>query len=239
MITNRIIEGLSLRETERDWKNPVRLSNSGKCQRAIWYQLNMPDKMIPVSARARLVFRLGDTIESEIKSLIRDIIPNLILPADQEEVRVKVGDTEIIGHIDGRVVVDGTEYILEIKSINALGYKRALKGHIGYSYECQATSYMHGTGIHKTLFLFYCKDTSHLAEVVYEYKESRWKEIEQRFLNALSKDIPEREYNPVNGKLVWQCSYCPAVKLCWPEHEVRFDENFKPQLIVAEHGGKE
>lgn len=241
MIIDKLLANICNEEKDRQWSNPVRLSASGKCQRAIVYQLIYPDKMLPLTSRSRMVFRLGDTIEAEVKALLRKYPSDgveLFLPEVQEEVKVTVSGQEILGHIDGRAKINGEDYLLEVKSINGMGYRRVLKGYIGKGYEAQTTAYMKALGVNKTLFIFYCKDTSHICEVIFNYIPEIWEQVERRFRNVLkatAEELPDREYRPnAKGVLPWQCSYCSAVKLCWPTHELKFDDNSKPQLIVAE-----
>lgn len=240
MLTDKLLININFEEKSREWANPLRLSSAGKCARALTYQLHNFEAR-PLSARARMVFRLGDTIEAEIKKLLIKYPPEgieLIMPEEQEVVSITIGETEIKGHIDGRT----KNYLIEIKSINGLGFKRILKGDIGYSYECQATAYMKGLGLQHTLFIFYNKDTSHIAEVKYNFDDKIWNEVIARFTSVIQstkEKLPEREYQPLKtGNLPWQCSYCAYVNHCWPEHKVTFDDNDKPQLIVAQTKGK-
>lgn len=244
MIIDKLIQRLSEVESDRKYANPIRPSNAGKCARAIAYQLHFPEKLSPLSARARLVFRLGDTIEAELKELLLANPPEGVefsFPEPQEIVKLKIGDNEveveIIGAIDGRCKVNGEEYLVEIKSSSDYGFKKTLKGDLDYSYACQAIAYQRATGVHKTLFLYYNKNTSHLQELVLNYDEKIWKEIEARFLKVLAstpESLPEREYGPnAKGKLSWVCTYCAACQLCWPNAEIEFDKNNKPQVIVA------
>lgn len=240
MIIDKLLQTLSEIEADRTYANPIRPSNAGKCARAIAYQLHFPDKMKPLGARARLVFRLGDTIEAEIKTLLKDNPPEgvqFFFPDPQEKVSFKIGDVEIVGAIDGRCIVGGEEYVVEIKSAGDYGFKKMLKGDLDYSYACQATAYQHALGLKKTLFLIYNKNTSHLQELIFHYDPFIWAEIEARFAKVLAstpEKLPAREYAPNDkGKLPWQCSYCSSVELCHPEHKVEFENN-KPSLIVAQ-----
>lgn len=246
MLIDKLLKNIGSEEKEREWANPIRLSSAGKCARAIAYQLHYKDKLTPLSSRARMVFRLGDIIEAEIKSLLKKYPPEgceIYIPDEQEEVRVNISGKEIIGHIDGRVKIDGVPHILEIKSISDIGFKNVLRGKIDYTYKCQATAYMKALGIPRTLFVYYNKNTSKLQEVRYFYEEGLWLHIVRRFtsvINSTPDCLPDREFSPNDkGKLPFQCSYCSACHLCWPEAEVKFDDDNKPSVVIDAKGGYE
>ena len=238
------------REKERQWANPIRASNAGKCARAIAYQLHYPDKLTPLGWRARMTFRLGDLIEQDLKDALKSYESkyfDLFLPRNgepQEECKLTIAGKEIIGHIDGRAVKkdDGTQWIVEFKSINDRGYQRVLKGDIGHSYECTACFYMKALDIPNELFIFYNKNTSANVEVACHFEPKTWNEVDTRFtsvINSTPDYLPEREYQPdKKGKLPWNCChlYCSAFHLCYPEAETKFDVETNEIITAISHG---
>lgn len=232
MIVNKILEGITNERREKSDYSPIRMSSAGKCQRAIAYQLHGFEGE-PLPSRSIMVFRLGDTIEKELKSLIQKYYPDQI-EYPEEPCKVIVAGKEIHGHIDG--MIKNPKTILEIKSINTMAFKR-LGTEVSYDYQCQAVCYMKAHGLTKTLFIFYNKDTSHLQEIEVNYSEDTWNQIVQRFTNVIksTKDnLPSKEYGPDDkGKLDWHCSYCSFNKTCWPEAKLQFDKNNKPQMIIT------
>jgi len=102
-------------------------------------------------------------------------------------------------------------------------------------YQKQVTSYMKASGRKKTLFIFYCKDTSHFKEIEFHYQPEIFEDINFRFskvINSTKERLPNREYAPLkSGALPWQCNYCAYTKLCWPDYELKFSKDNKPQYV--------
>lgn len=228
MIVDLIHKGIEAHEATIEKTTPLRMSSAGKCQRAIAYQLH-GFKPEPIKARGLMVFRLGHTIETEMKDLIDNNKPsNWTITYPKEDFFIEVEGEPIIGHVDGILKIDGEASILEIKSTNTRKYKEIENSwDIPYEYKCQATAYMKALSLKNTIFIFYNKDTSHLLEIHYPYDEEIWKVVEKRFSNVIksTKDtLPDREYGwNSKGKLDWHCSYCQFTKECWPESILGID----------------
>lgn len=236
MIVDHILKTITEEESEREFSSPLRMSSSGKCQRAIAYQLHKFEAE-PLSARARMVFRLGDTVEAEIKALLRKYPSDkfkISIPEQQKELSYKIEGVEIKGHIDG-MVIEPEPMVFEVKSINTLGFARIGREGVPNNYRDQACSYMRALNVTKTLFLFYNKDTSHITEIIYEFEPDRWAKIKDRFSNVIKstkENLPEREFGPnEDGKLPWECGYCAYSKYCWVAETV-FNKKGKPTLKV-------
>ncbi len=231
MLVNKILEYYTQFEKDREWANPLRMSNAGKCARAIAYQLHGYEAE-PLSARARMTFRLGDLIESD---LVDASLKCSEFKGMQDEVEIIIENTVIKGHIDGYLPAEEhPETGVDFKSISDFGFKRAQSGEVDYSYICQAHCYMTAKNWQQFLIVFYKKHTSHLTEVFIEFNPSIWDEVVARFKRVISstkENLPEREHEPdEKGKLKWNCSYCNYCKICWPEYKLTFDNNNKPQL---------
>lgn len=232
MLVDKILEYYTQFEKDREWANPLRMSNAGKCARAIAYQLHGYEAE-PLSSRARMTFRLGDLIE-------QDMVAAALKCSDftgmQDEVEISIENTSIKGHIDGYLPAteDHLETGVDFKSISDFGFKRAQSGEVDYSYICQANCYMAAKSWKQFLIVFYKKHTSHLTEVFLEFNPAIWGEIVARFTSVIKSTkelLPTREHEAdEKGKLPWQCSYCQYCKICWPEYKLSFDKNNKPQL---------
>jgi len=231
MIIDQILQGIVNERKDETHRSPLRMSNSGKCAKAIAYQYHgFPSEPLP--PRSLMVFRLGHTIESEVKELIKKYCSNLNITYPTATISYEVHGKLIEGHVDGFIDDDG---ILEVKSINGMRFKMLDREGIPADYVDQAISYMKATGRKYVLFLFYCKDTSHLKEMFFHYQPEIFKEIEARFSSVIksTKDnLPAREYEPLkSGQLPWNCSYCSFTAICWPDYELKFDKNNKPQWV--------
>lgn len=246
MITNKIIEAITKAEEQRQWADPVRLSNAGKCARAIAYQ-RLGFEMRPLTAKTRMKFKFGDMVERMVKEYLRTCIPTefkeLHIPEEQEELVFDCGEFQVKGHIDGRFKRhDDSMWIFECKSMGSYPFTKALRGNIGYGYECQINAYMHAAGIENALVYCLNKNDGATCEVAFKYKPELIPEIKQRFIaavNATKDDLPPREYGPNSrGVLPFQCGYCSSIQHCWPSHTKEFEDD-KPVFIVAEYHNKE
>lgn len=234
MIIEHILKGITADEEGKERGNPLRMSSSGKCARQLAYQFHK-FKPEPLAARAILTFRLGHTIEAEIKSLIQKYCSDMNITYPQDTFTFEVNGVEIPGHVDGHI---DNDWVLEIKSISDAGFKMLSREGLSEDYKKQSNSYMKATGRKKTLFIFYCKNTSHLKEIVFEYDPKLLEDVKIRFskvIHSTKDSLPDREYGPNDkGKLPWNCSYCAYWRHCWPTAQLNFDKNNKPQMIVRE-----
>lgn len=206
----------------------LRGSSAGSCGRALGYTRHgAPGEKL--SSRTHLVFELGNTIETQ---LMQYAVP-LGLTDAQKEVSMTINGEEIKGHIDGLFKDElGEQWVIDFKSINTLGFKRAAGGFQNDKYVAQLHFYMKALGLNKSMLVYYNKDTSHLCEQSVFWDETVWQKIENRFrevINSTPENLPGREYEPnEKGIFPFQCSYCPHSKICWPDAEVVFDKNYKP-----------
>lgn len=207
--------------------NYVRLSSSGKCQRAIAYSLHYP---IPANTghRGVSVLLLGHVLHDLERGLIKKVAP---LHSEEMRVELDVGEGyRVPGHIDG--VVDTAEgpFIIDIKTANTKSFNDMARNGPRDDYVAQVNAYMEAAGIKQAFLWLYNKDTSHRIVLPVTYSEEVVKRVKTRFLNALKStpdSLPEREYSPqeeIRNKkptgrlyLPWQCSYCAFVQMCWPD----------------------
>lgn len=237
-------------EKDREWASPLRCSSSGKCARAIAYQLHgfTPE---PLNFRARMVFRLGDLIESDLvdalvncypdfkpgKEYIRYVGGDFYKGYEQFETTLKVAGLDITGHLDGYVKKDGKiKYLVDFKSMSKFAFEKAERGEIDDGYIAQAHSYMKAMDCPNFLFVGYAKDTSALCEVPIKWRDTDWAEVEARWtrVSKSTKDsLPDREHSATEkGTLPWQCSYCNFNKHCWPNAVLTFSKHGKPIFTV-------
>ena len=207
--------------------NYLRLSSSGKCQRAIAYSLHYP---IPASTghRGVSVLLLGHVLHDLERSLIKKVAP---LHSEEMRVELDVGEGyRVSGHIDGVVNTVEGPFIIDIKTANAKSFNDMARNGPRDDYVAQVNAYMEATGIKQAFLWLYNKDTSHRMVLPVTHDEEVVKRVKTRFLNAFKStpdSLPEREYSPqeeIRNKkptgrlyLPWQCSYCAFVQMCWPD----------------------
>lgn len=193
----------------RESGNPLRLSASGHCARRLAYQrLNHEARLSPhqpyesdtLNPRALMVFHLGDMVEASLKRWIRDA-GSLFLPLKPpgDTVSLAIAGIPIMGHPDGLYQEqDGTYSLVSIKSINSRGFDRVETEGPPYEAVCQETAYMAALEIYKARFLYYNKNTSHIADDwIVEFSPALYADIVKRWesvLAATPDNLPAPEY---------------------------------------------
>ena len=211
MLIERIDKALIDAAGKEDRGSPLRLSSAGRCARQTAYKLHNFESE-PLSARRLRTFEYGHQTEAAIRKWAADAGVE-ILDA-QKEVVLDCGDGLLVpGHIDGRFVVDGVNWHLEVKSISTDGFLRAAAGGPDYSYVATANAYMEADGVSHTLFIFMDKNDQDLCESVVLPKPDLVEEVKRRFHRiAASKPdaLPDREHAPVAEKGAWRGGAAPA-----------------------------
>lgn len=203
----------------------LRLSLAGDCIRKLAYiYLGFEENGKKIDARGKLTFFLGDLTELAILKLARLSGCHIFATGlEQLEVSINIDGVEILGHPDGLLLYEGVTYLIECKSMSDFGFKEFEKGNIPSSYVAQVNMYMHLLGIKNTIFLVLNKNNSILGERVVSYSSKAVNEVIKRFrkvIHSTKNNLPEREFKPdKNGKLPWQCSYCPFWKICYEDAE--------------------
>lgn len=149
--------------------NPFRLSNSGRCARALAYQ-RFPSafKPEPMPARVLMVLEEGKRVDKWLKEEFRKHCATE-WGWEEQEFFIEVDGVKIYGHADGVPTLNKYgKYgptIAELKSMANYGFRNALQGKMDYGYRCQLNSYVVGGGLHNALWVAYRKETSHLLEL--------------------------------------------------------------------------
>src|SRR3990167_7222855 len=247
MIADRIEAATDDAAAAREWQSPIRLSNAGRCARALGYQHHrIPGEAL--SGRSLRVFQYGDAVENMMRLWAFDA--DLRLEDSQREVMMRVADGNLaallLGHIDGTIEADGALHVIDFKSINTRGFARLATEGVSYEYRCQLNAYMEAAELRTWgLVVYMDKNTQHLAEYRVEYDAALVEEIRQRFLRVLRSTpdaLPEREHAPVQemarkratGRWVlpWQCSYCAWKRPCWGVDEPAEFRGDRPVWVV-------
>ena len=120
------------------------------------------------------------------------------------------------GHGDGIIVLNGQDYLLEIKSINENGFKN-LTGPMD-KHRVQANLYMKNRGLKAVVFLYECKNDQLLKEYIVDYDpvlNTQYELVMRTALEGLKSHVlPERVCKvPADGKKRW----CEVCELCFSE----------------------
>lgn len=224
--------GISLSKTIQDRLKPrevksrgtLRMSNLGKPDRQLWYEVNKPEKAEEFHPNTYLKFMLGDIVEDVLLFLVEQ--SGHSVKARQHEIEID----GIKGHIDA--IIDGV--LVDTKSASPFSFKKfesGLKEHedpFGYTFQIQG--YIEGTGDHedvtdntKGAFLVLQKVTGDITLDIHHKTDKNIPEIiAHKKAMVDTEEPPPRCFLPEpmgksgNMKLGLECSYCNFKQECHP-----------------------
>jgi CRISPR/Cas system-associated exonuclease Cas4 (RecB family) len=182
------------------------ITDAGKCPRAVFFKFkNAPRE--PIDPRIMRVFEHGENIHRSIFN----ILYRLRLGVTTE---ISIPSQEIIsGRADAILCMSGENYVLDIKSMNSMIFRKLTAPKEENVYQIQL--YLHFFGIKKGILLYVDKDQQEMKEFFVDYDETLCKSLLDKFYELKGQieknEIPLRmEDFPRN----WQCSYCPFKATC-------------------------
>jgi len=205
------------RESEYSARARLGLSEAGhKCNRFLWYAHHAAPQ-IPPDGRVLRLFRLGELIEDQAISDLRDA--GFILHSQQKEVKIEDGDITLLGHIDG--IIEGLKesakpHLLECKSANEKSFKALRKS--GYEawnekYKAQIHIYMTLLKLDRCLVWVENKnDSSIYTERINVNKDFAVKTLERVFKSIRQDDPPERSCPSMSW---YEAKWCRYREVCF------------------------
>lgn len=210
--------------TKRDGAPYLRMSNIGRPDRQLWYDMNPQGAKEEFTPSTLIKFAYGDLIEQMI--LLYAKMAGHTVEHEQGEVEVD----GIKGHIDA--VIDGV--VVDVKSASSFSWQKfdsgALleEGNDPFGYVAQLAGYVEAiTPGREGAFLAVDKTLGKLTLLRVPpdtlknfYVRNRIEHIKEV---VVQPEPPERCYDEVpdgksgNMKLPTGCSYCPHKFYCWPE----------------------
>lgn len=202
------------------------VTDAGKCPRSVFFKF----KQAPCRDLEPRILRLFDHGNYIHELIIKALSGQKVLRGD--EVNIPANNL-VSGRADALIQVAGEDYVVDIKSINSMGFRVLAEPSLEYVYQIQL--YLHFFQINQGVLLYVNKDTQDLKEFLIDYDE----ELCHRLLDGLellgqkiaANRVPVRSGDwPSNG----QCRYCPYKEVCSMvgADEVSWDE-FKER--VAKH----
>lgn len=241
----------------REGQPRVRMSNLGKCDRALAYILHgVPADGREIDARAARVFAFGDAVEELLVRELQRVLPEgwrlEHVLEDQQTVTLRLGAMTVTGHPDGMLVSpEGRRYVLEIKSASSYGFRQMEEHGLDPSetYYHQHQAYLAATRADGGVFVAMAKDSGAVCHF-WTTPEPGWLgDADERVTRLMltSPDAVERRLpdgsaleplvdlhktrgtpNKKHGKLPWQCVYCSHYRRCWGEAlEERVDRDWR------------
>lgn len=197
----------------------VRLSNLGKPDRQLWYEVNKPELAEELPFEARMKFLFGDILEELLLFLAEEAGHTV----EGRQDTLKLGG--VTGHRDA--VVDGV--LLDVKSASTYSYLKFEKGlkpeDDSFGYLTQLNSYhqaSEGVDKDKMGFLVIDKTLGHVHLDLHKPSTDDYSKLAEYKTGMVKGEMPERccpdeeEGKSGNRKLAMRCGYCPFKKSCWP-----------------------
>ena len=184
------------------------ITDAGKCPRQIFFKFkNAPRK--EMEARILRVFDHGDHIH--------ELIMRALLSS--RDIHIVASETNIPPQelISGRadaIISDGKDlYVLDIKSINSVGFRNLIQPKEEDINQIQL--YLHYFKIKNGLLLYVNKDNEELKEFLVSYDQNQAQSLFNNLINLKrqidSNTVPSRILNYPDD---WQCNYCQFRKIC-------------------------
>ncbi|MCX6721757.1 MAG: PD-(D/E)XK nuclease family protein [Candidatus Staskawiczbacteria bacterium] len=195
------------------------ITDAGKCPRAVFFKFKNAPKE-PMDARILRIFEHGENIHRNIYNILYRLRMGVVT-------EVSIPSQEIIsGRADAILCVGNENYVLDIKSINSMIFRK-MQGPKEENI-LQIQLYLHFFNIKKGILLYIDKDQQEMKEFFVDYDEKQeMKEFFVDYDETLCKSLLDKFYvlkdqvekNIVPARLAdypknWQCNYCQFKDVC-------------------------
>lgn len=203
------------------------ITDAGKCPRAVFFKFkNAPREAM--DARIMRIFEHGENIHRSIFNILYRLRLGVVT-------EVAIPSQEIIsGRADAILCLGNQNYVLDIKSMNSMIFRKLTEPKEENVMQIQL--YMYFFNIKKGILLYIDKDRQEMKEFFVDYDEVLCKDLLDKFYalkDQVEKNIlPKRlEDYPRN----WQCTYCAFKDVCKLADEGMMDWNdFKKKIEATE-----
>jgi len=203
------------------------ITDAGKCPRAVFFKFKNAPKE-PMDARIMRIFEHGENIHRSIFNILYRLRLGVVT-------EVSIPSQEIIsGRADAILCMGNQNYVLDIKSMNSMIFRKLLEPKIENVYQIQL--YLHFFNIKKGILLYIDKDQQEMKEFFVDYDEELCKGLLDKFY-ALKDQV---EKNIIPARLEdfprnWQCNYCQFKDVCkMANGEALNWEDFKKKIEAQE-----
>lgn len=214
MVKNKLSNWIdkSQKKQEDEARNYIGASSIGsECLRQIWYQFK-GFKSEGVASKTIRTWEIGKNLEGlVIDWLINSGITVFTLNVTYYSKNVQ----SFQGHIDGLVVIDNKNYILEIKTAKNSSFNIFIKNGLKVwnpQYYAQIQSYMGMSSILSTYILVLNKDNSELSDELVTFDGNFYKNLEEKALMISRYESEPPRVN--NSPLFFKCKMCQFNKEC-------------------------
>jgi len=201
-------------------RSGLRMSNLGTvCERKLWYQVNQPDKALPLEAYVKIKFLYGHLLEDLLLYLAKEAGHDVT--GEQTELSL----FGIIGHRDA--LIDGV--LIDSKSASSYSFRNFEAGlrtpEDKFGYLTQLDLYIHASPEQPTRggFLVIDKTLGKICLDLHEKSGIDYETFVAKKIEMVSSRLPpEKHYEAEpygksgNMGLGIGCSYCDFRNHCWP-----------------------
>ena len=197
----------------------LRLSQIGKPDRQLWYDINSNKERANLAPNTRIKFLYGYILE-EFLLMCASIAGHDVKDQQKE---VSVGG--VVGHQD--CIIDGV--LVDVKSASTSSFKKFKNNNLleddPFGYIAQISAYAQANGLKDAAFLAIDKSTGEIVLTPVHSMEFINAEERVKHLKGLvvSNAIPDRCYDPIpdgksgNFKLSVGCVFCSHKRECWTD----------------------
>jgi CRISPR/Cas system-associated exonuclease Cas4 (RecB family) len=192
------------------------ITDAGKCPRAVFFKFKNAPKE-PMDARIMRIFEHGENIHRSIFNVLYRLRIGVVteIPIPAQEI--------ISGRADASLCIGNENYVLDIKSMNSMIFRKLLAPKEENVYQIQL--YLHYFNIKKGILLYIDKDQQEMKEFFVDYDKALCKSLLDKFYTLKGQveknTLPSRlEDFPRN----WQCNYCQFKDVC----KMTNGEEYKP-----------
>lgn len=199
------------------------ITDAGKCPRAVFFKFKNAPKE-PIEPRIMRIFEHGENIHRNIFNILYRLRLGVVteIPIPAQEI--------ISGRADAILCVNSENYVLDIKSMNSMIFRRLTEPKIENVYQIQL--YLHYFDIKKGILLYVDKDQQEMKEFFVEHDEALCKDLIAKFTDLKG----QVEQGVVPARLAdyprnWQCTYCPFKDVCKKTTSENWKETSKNLLV--------
>lgn len=239
-ITKRIHAAAVKNHERTEPKVTISMGALGGCERNLWAELHgVPDER-PPDGRTCVLFDMGHSVEELVVQLLKDADYEVedVDPETGNQFELWGLDKRLHGFTDGKIKINGTWRLLEIKSASSrkprdskdkpgqfemcvsLGYEKW-----NPKYAAQIQGYMGFSGLEDSVCIIKNKNTSELYVEKVRFDPDKFSALLDKAVRILeAEEILPR---PAEGKSQYCsfCKWCPHNQWCWSATAgVKFDE---------------
>lgn len=202
-------------------RGSLRMSNIGKGDRQIWYDVTGNGDKEVLSPSTKIKFLFGDLWEHILLFLAKEA--GHVVTHEQEEVIIN----DVVGHMDA--VIDGT--LVDVKTASKFAFQKfkndKLKDDDAFGYYEQMAGYSHALGGKDAAWWVIEKEQGHMTLLTVPKDELASLNIPERIdhlKEVVANPEPPDRCHPAldfgksgNQVLGVNCSYCPHKHTCWAD----------------------